>query len=159
MKKRMKILLPVESIADSRLIVEFVLNYHWPEESSFLLLTVLGGMATEEDYLRAEEAASAMLAEVAAALKSQLATNEIECRVTSGDATLEVVSAASRWKADMIVMGYRVRSDISSLLAGSVSRGVALQAPCSVAIIRPSQSGEDEDLTASDGLSATRVRV
>jgi len=132
-------------MTDADLIVDFVSNYHWPLTSQFKVIHVLGSMATEEAYLQAEEEAGKLLASVVARLATALPQAQLCSEVLSGDATYEVISAATNWHAAMIVMGYRVRSDIQGLLAGSVSRGVAVQAPCSVAIIRPYSETTESD--------------
>ena len=47
-----------------------------------------------------------------------------------------IVDEAERWGADLIVVGSHGRRGISRLLMGSVSEAVALQAHCSVEVIR-----------------------
>jgi nucleotide-binding universal stress UspA family protein len=133
----MKILLPVYSMADAKMIVDFVSNYRWPPTSDFKVMHVIGGMATEEAYLKAEEEAGKLLASVVERLQKALPQAHFESEVLSGDPAYEVVSVAGKWQASMIVMGYRVRTDIQGQLAGSVSKSVTMNAPCSVAIIRP----------------------
>jgi nucleotide-binding universal stress UspA family protein len=133
----MKILLPIYSMADAPLIVDFVSKYQWPADSSFKVIHVLGKIDTEAEYLEAEADASNLLNDVIARLKLALPLAEMCAEVISGEPTYEIITTASKWKAAMIVLGYRVRTDIQGVLAGSVSKGVAMQAPCSVAIIRP----------------------
>ena len=139
----MRILLPVDSADDNKLITDFVVNYKWPENSAFKYLHVLGSMATEDDYLKAEAASQKMLHRFAAHLKRSMPTAQVTCEVSSGDPALEIISTAGQWMADIIVMGYRVRNDVSGFLAGSVSKSVTNQAPCSVATIRPRQADPD----------------
>jgi len=139
----MKILLPVDSSDDHKLISDFVINYKWPDNSSFKFLHVLGAMATEDDYLEAEASSQKMLHRFAARLKRSIPTAHVTCEVSSGDPSLEIISTAGQWMADIIVMGYRVRNDVSGFLAGSVSKCVTNQAPCSVATIRPRQVDPD----------------
>jgi nucleotide-binding universal stress UspA family protein len=60
--------------------------------------------------------------------------------ILSGAAIYEIIQAAFQWQVDMIVMGSRSRQNIESLLIGSVAKGVVMQAPCSVVMIKPPHS-------------------
>jgi len=133
----MKILLPVFGMADSKLIVDFVKNYHWPAQTVFKLVHVLGSSANEAAVLEAQKKAAELLSELSNQLTALVPESEVTSEIISGEPTYEIIELSLKWKADMIVMGYRTRSDIQGFLAGSVSKGVVMQAPCSVAIIRP----------------------
>lgn len=133
----MKILLPVYGIADSKLIVDFVKNYHWPAQTVFKLVHVLGSNADEAAVLEAQKNAKELLSQLSLQLTVIVPESELSIEILSGEPTYEIIELSLKWKSDMIVMGYRTRSDIQGFLAGSVSKGVVMQAPCSVAIIRP----------------------
>ena len=47
-----------------------------------------------------------------------------------------ITEFAAQLGADLIVLGTRGRSRFKTLLLGSVSKGVVLQAPCSVLVVR-----------------------
>lgn len=132
----MKILLPVVSTEDSQNIVDFVIRYHWPDKSCIKILHVIGAMESEQACRDADKKANRLLKSVEQLIKKSLPEMKIDCEIISGDPTLAVIETATTWNAEMIVMGYRVKNDIKSFLVGSVSKGVAAQAPCSVAIIR-----------------------
>jgi nucleotide-binding universal stress UspA family protein len=133
----MKILLPVCGSDDGKLIVDFVSNYHWPPNASFKVIHVLGSSATEEEYAQAEREATVVVGGVTERLNAIVPASAACWEILSGAAVYEIVETASKWHADMIVMGARTRVDIESFLAGSVSKGVVMQAPCSVVVIRP----------------------
>jgi nucleotide-binding universal stress UspA family protein len=133
----MKILLPVFGMADSQLIFDFVRNYHWPSQTVFKLLHVLGSSETDTAVLEAQKKATELLSEISHKLTVLVPESEVSWEIISGAPTYEIIELSLKWKADMIVMGYRTRSDIQGFMAGSVSKGVVMQAPCSVAIIRP----------------------
>ncbi|WP_026190157.1 universal stress protein [Halomicrobium katesii] len=58
----------------------------------------------------------------------------VETMSTSGDPASEILDAASRIGADQIVLGGRKRSPLGSLLFGSVSQAVTLDAAIPVTI-------------------------
>lgn len=56
--------------------------------------------------------------------------------VTTGDAAHEIIDAARRRGADLIVTGTRSLHGLERVVLGSVSRNVLLHAPCSVVVLR-----------------------
>lgn len=63
--------------------------------------------------------------------------------VREGDVAAEILAAAERSGADLIVMGSRGRSGVTRAVLGSVARNVLLHAPCSVLIARHGAGGVD----------------
>src|SRR6185436_1828815 len=57
-------------------------------------------------------------------------------RVVEGDPRAEIVAAAKDWGADLIVLGARGLGAMRELLLGSVSLGVAREAPCPVLVCK-----------------------
>jgi nucleotide-binding universal stress UspA family protein len=135
----MKILLPVCGPIDAKLIVDFVSNYNWPPHANFKVIHVLGSSDTEIQSVKAESAGTTFVTDITERLNEVLPTASTTCEVLSGAAIYEIITSASQWQADMIVMGSRTREDIESFLAGSVAKGVVMQATCSVVIIKPPQ--------------------
>lgn len=60
----------------------------------------------------------------------------VRVRVVDGPPSAAIIRAATRARADVIVMGWRGHSAIRRLLAGSVSRNVVRAASCSVLVVR-----------------------
>ncbi len=56
--------------------------------------------------------------------------------VEEGDPVTKIVDRAADWGADLIVLGSHGLKGFDRLLLGSVSEGVARQAPCTVEIVR-----------------------
>lgn len=56
--------------------------------------------------------------------------------VAIGKPATEIVSAATEWPADLIVIGSHGRGGIKRALLGSVAEGVMRHAPCPVLIVR-----------------------
>jgi len=91
-------------------------------------------LVAEEKALAAELAGAA-----AATLGAARLRTEISIRV--GDAASEILEVARTLPADLVVVGSRGLGAIQGLLLGSVSRGVAASAPCSVLVVpEPSRS-------------------
>ncbi len=138
----MKILLPIYGTEDANLIVDFVSHYLWPPGAEFKVIHVLGSSATDQAALQAEDTANNLVSQVVQRLES-LSNAVFTAEICRGGAILEIVTMASKWHADMIVMGYRTIPTMERLISGSVSNGVVMQAPCSVAVIRPPVTLDD----------------
>ncbi|MDR3615845.1 MAG: universal stress protein [Candidatus Obscuribacterales bacterium] len=133
----MKILLPVYSSDDAKLIVDFVCNYRWPPHPSFALIHVVDDTTNDKTAGLTRSSAESLIAVLVKRLTALLPAAEISWKIVSGETVLEIVTMANNWEADMIVMGYRKRNGIHDCAIASVSKAVAMQAPCSVAIISP----------------------
>lgn len=136
----MKVLLPIDSPTDAQLVIGFVCKYQWPKDAEFKVLHVLGTSDTDEAAQTAEAEAFSLLCQMTARVERECPKAKVISEVKTGSPILEILSEASKWEADMIVMGYRSRENANPYAMGSVSNGVAVQAPCSVAIIRPSKN-------------------
>lgn len=106
----------------------------WPEGSEFRVVTV------EEPWLirpasviHNVETVQRML--VSAGLTASVAT-------LSGNPKEVILEEARKWNADLIVVGSHGRRGIRRLLLGSVSEAVAMNASCSVVVVRDSRPGE-----------------
>lgn len=56
--------------------------------------------------------------------------------VEEGDPKSKIIEQASKWKADLIVMGSHGRKGLDRFLMGSVAENVSRHASCSVEIVR-----------------------
>lgn len=61
---------------------------------------------------------------------------DITTAILTGPAEREIVKAAERWRADIIVLGSHGKGFWGRQLLGSVSTGVMHHAPCSVLVVR-----------------------
>jgi len=73
----------------------------------------------------------------------------VEVRVLEGRPATEIVAEATRFGADLIVLGARGLSSVRRLLVGSVSSEVVDHAPCPVLVAR--HGSVDRVLLATDG--------
>jgi nucleotide-binding universal stress UspA family protein len=85
--------------------------------------------ASEEEAGQAVEAARGLLARAELALSGTVLT---------GDPRRRLIEDCRDWQADLVIVGSHGRHGMDRLLLGSVSEAVAVHAPCSVEIIRPS---------------------
>lgn len=53
-----------------------------------------------------------------------------------GEPRREILEAAAKWPADVIVVGSHGRTGVHRLLLGSVSEAIVRHAPCSVEVVR-----------------------
>jgi nucleotide-binding universal stress UspA family protein len=123
-----RVLFATDGSATSMAAAQALAGRPWPEDSEFSIVTV------EEPWLirptsailninSAEEVlASAGLKATAAAL--------------SGNPKEVILEEAKKWNADLIVVGSHGRRGFKRFLLGSVSEAVAMNAPCSVVVVR-----------------------
>jgi len=83
---------------------------------------------------KARDKAAALVQRVAALLQDN--GFQVSTAVVDGDPRLAILSSATKWKPDLIVLGSHNRRGLDRFLAGSVSEAVAREAACSVEIVR-----------------------
>lgn len=109
---------------------------HVVEPPSLLAAREMGGYDARFEAVWDEETkqAGALVAEVGKALHSKglKATTAVE----HGDPTSKIIDVASKWHADLIVLGSHGRKGLQRFLLGSVSDAVARHGGCSVEIVR-----------------------
>jgi nucleotide-binding universal stress UspA family protein len=92
------------------------------------------GDAYIDDRFASKEA----LDRVRARLKESGIVYEVEQEVRGRDAAEEVVDAASRLKANLLVIGMRRRTPTGKLITGSSAQRILLDAPCPVLAVKAS---------------------
>jgi len=146
----MKVLLAVDDSKYSEAATRSVLVQANPSDTHVRVVNVIDalpnrlaetrayypGVEHENDALR--EPAEALVEKTAALLRSRgfYATGTVEW----GSPKARIIEAASKWNADLIVIGSHGRTGLERFLMGSLAEAVAHEAPCSVEIVRiPSQ--------------------
>ncbi|MEZ5941966.1 MAG: universal stress protein [Planctomycetaceae bacterium] len=71
--------------------------------------------------------------------------SSVQTELLDGHPTKEVVEAADRLGADLIVVGARGQSAVSRFFLGSVSDGIAKNAHCSVLVVRRDEAAETSE--------------
>ncbi len=102
----------------------------WPEESEFRVVSVGEPRMNDPSVARRLEAISAAAQVLTSAgLKATGAA-------LSGNAKEAILAEAQQWGADLIVVGSHGRRGFRRLLLGSISEAVAMNAHCSVVVVR-----------------------
>jgi nucleotide-binding universal stress UspA family protein len=132
----MKILIPVETVSDAKLILDFVANYHFPPKTKINIFHAIDlSNHTAQD---GEISVQVFLNQLKKKLQLFVKVADVTTTILYDHPVNAIAHLVEKWKADMVIMGYSTRShNDGNLAAGSVSRAIAAQVPCSVVIIRP----------------------
>lgn len=154
-----RVLVGTDGSSDSRAAVEAVSNRRWPIGTHILIATYGQGIAGLEHSLAAgmtgfavwggdspEQAApsdsrlSRIAAEAFGVVRGRCPGVSVSTVVRLANPRYALIDEAANWKpdgADCIFVGARGVRGFDRLLLGSVSSGVAMEAPCSVEIVHP----------------------
>jgi nucleotide-binding universal stress UspA family protein len=143
----MKILLAIDGSRFSEAAAHSVVEQTRPQAPEIRVLNVVKPLsfpATREkrgidralDAVRVAETkeAEALVTKVADELRSK--GLKVTTAVESGDPKSKIIDEASKWHADLIVVGSHGRNAMGHFLLGSVSEAIARHANCSVKIMR-----------------------
>ena len=153
----MRILLAIDDSKFSEAAVQAVIEQARPQDAEIQVLHVveppsllvareMGGYDPRLDAVWDAETkeAETLVAKVANDLRSK--GLKVTTTVEQGDPKSKILVAASKWCADLIVVGSHGRKGFGEFLLGSVSDAVARHAPCSVEIVRiPKGGGERKE--------------
>jgi nucleotide-binding universal stress UspA family protein len=148
----MKILIATDGSEYSELAVRAAATRPWPSGSELRVLTVMErsaisyvtggeyGLTISYEQIAAEirNSLESMVTTTAASLAAEGRT--VSHLVREGVAAEEIINEAKQWGADLILLGTHGRHGISRFLLGSVAERVAVHAPCSVEIVRTTQT-------------------
>jgi len=153
-RRKLKILLAIDDSKYSEAATEAVLAHARPANTEIRLLHVLEpfpvalaealGSKDFPDFTAARtklrSQVSGLLARTADRFRS--AGFVISYSLGEGDARETILDYATRWPADLVVVGSHGRKGLDRFLTGSVSEAVMRHAPCSVEIVRIGHAGE-----------------
>ena len=144
----LKILVALDGSPCSDAVVAEVGRQHWPASSTLKVVTVdpplepslLKGSPTVLDALVDQKRADASkrLAEAARRIQQGAAEANVLPQLLEGWPKEAILDEAERWGADLIIVGSHGYGPLRRFFLGSVSLTVAMNAPCSVMIVRPS---------------------
>ena len=127
-----RVLLATDGSETSMAAAEAVSRRPWPEGSEFRIVTVEEPWVIRPtNVLSNVDSAEHVMA--SAGLKATAA-------VLSGNPKEVILEEAKKWNADLIVVGSHGRRGFRRFLLGSVSEAVAMNAHCSVVVVRGSAS-------------------
>ncbi len=127
---RRRVLLATDGSETSAAAARAVAERPWPEASEFRIVSVEEPWAIKSSTLDPQEAITG--AEQVLTSAGLKATGT----VLSGNAKEVILEDARKWGADLIVVGSHGRRGFKRLLLGSVSDAVAMNAHCSVVVVR-----------------------
>lgn len=154
-KENVLIAVDLSSLAHT-IIEEVTLRRQWAESTRFQLLSVLkplfaGAQDNAIDALRkldewklTEAVTKLHLTKLADILKARFGSNRVTVELLEGPVQETIVSAASRWPADLIVTGAHGRRGMALCLLGSTSQAILSHAPCSVLVVK-TKAGRPEE--------------
>ena len=125
-----RVLLATDGSETSAAAARALAERPWPEGSEFRVVSVEEPWSLTPSRVRNLEAVSN--AEQVLASAGLKATGA----VLSGNAKKVILDEAQKWAADLIVVGSHGRRGFRRLLLGSVSEAVAMNAHCSVVVVR-----------------------
>lgn len=147
----MRILLAIDGSPSSNAAVDEVSRRPWPPESEVRVVTVLspieslpfqkashGPTAYDEILEQQGLEAAKRLNDIATGLAQRAPGLLVTPVLLEGLPKEAIIDEAERWGADLIVVGSHGYGAIRRFLLGSVSLAVALNASCSVEIVRHS---------------------
>lgn len=153
----MRVIVAIDGSPDSQEALSFLAHLTFPPDSRLILFHVveatdytvvqddyeilsLGGPGkrdlakiTQDIQHRLDQARMALLEKARKKMGPQ--TVQVET-ISPGYAADEIVKAATRFRADLVVIGSRGLTGIKRMFLGSVSNRVTRHAPCSVLVIR-----------------------
>lgn len=144
----MKVIVAIDDSPYSTNVIDAILHRKWPKDTQLKLLTVLEPICCDEDAApeaakllcelaeRRKKACSRLCERMRHRVEFALPDVVVHTEIREGIARIEIIDAAVEWSADKILIGAHGKDVCPHNLLGSVSRSVALQAPCSIEIVR-----------------------
>ncbi|HEY9715690.1 MAG TPA: universal stress protein [Chroococcales cyanobacterium] len=166
----MKVLIAIDESACSEAALTAVADRHWPDNTQFMLVSVVQPVVPEYSFscglaadvlLKAEEEQVEHMTKVveqkSKILKQLFGENSTSATVIKGHIADAIIDTAIDWDADSIVMGSHGRRGFQRFLLGSVAEKVACHAPCSVEIVKTKLSDQNGEHENSDAVEKDRA--
>jgi nucleotide-binding universal stress UspA family protein len=129
-----RVLLATDGSETSAAAARALAGRPWPEGSEFRVVSVGEPWALKPSRVRRDEQAQEAVGSAERVLAS--AGLKATGAVLSGDAKEVILDEAKKWAADLVVVGSNGRRGFKRFLLGSVSEAVAMNAHCSVVVVR-----------------------
>ncbi len=148
----MKLLLAVDSITTLDILLDEMMTRSWPSGTEARVLSIIeDGEVSLETWGEEGYGVAAVRQEmrrrgeqIAALASDRLKAIGIYAEVTvmRGNPAVLIPVAARKWSADLIFIRAHNRTDFRNWLLGSVAQSVVESAPCSVEIVRSTQTDQ-----------------
>ena len=143
------VLLPLDHSSYSAIAAEWLMKQRFSKPLSLQIVSVVPAMPENyahefnveraarllSEYQDMERAALNLLRDWRDKFNSSLGGNTATCELLYGDPREAILLAASKWPAELIVMGSHGHTGITRFLLGSVSRFISANAGCSVEVV------------------------
>lgn len=154
--KQYRIVIPVADEIFAKVMIDFLKDHTWPENTEFHLVHViepnplktpliLDEVAMKELTEDERQSGRTVLGITQRLLRAGIPEARVHAHMDEGDARMQILKLASKLPADMIVLGSHGRTGFNRFILGSVANAVAEHAPCSVCILRLSQEQIDQE--------------
>jgi nucleotide-binding universal stress UspA family protein len=139
-QRELRVLVATDGSRDARAAIVTTVHFPWPART---VVRVISARRTGAEYRRsilltALDRGAEKAAESARRTLSRR-WPEVEVAIADKTAVAGILGEAERFRADVIVVGWRGHGAVRRLLMGSVSRGVVRGARCAVLVVRQSQ--------------------
>lgn len=165
----MNVLLAVSDRFFGDALINFTCQHHNVEHAHYKFVKVVlpeekqpGGSAEDRKVFFDEEflLAKKLLEKLSLTLLKRKTDCIVSFQVLVGIPGKEVVDYATKWPADMIILGAHEQSNFERMLLGSVSTYIAEHSPCSFSIVRIANDEVlDLDLNESEVLEDLGISV
>jgi nucleotide-binding universal stress UspA family protein len=149
----MKVLIAVDESPFSEKAIDYCLHSEeWDKDTDFLIISVVQPIVGEyalgatyiESIIEAEEQIKdhrqKMIQEMIAKLQGKYGKEKVSGMTYTGFVRESILTVASSWQADLIIVGSHGRRGFSKFLLGSVAEAIAREAQCSVLIVKDALS-------------------
>lgn len=139
-QRELRVLLATDGSRDAQAAIATTLHFPWPARTHVL---VMSARRTRAEFRRsilltALDRGAEKATENARRTLSRR-WPDVEVEIADKTPVEGILGAAKRFKADVIVVGWRGHGAVRRLLMGSVSRGVVRGSTCAVLVVRRSQ--------------------
>lgn len=162
----MNVLLAIDDSSCSAAAVDAVINQCRPRDTTVRVVHVIEwpgsipmslmfceGPSAADRIVRAHDEVRRRAQELVARAVSRLTRARFKAteHVIEGVPREEILTMASAWPADAIVVGSHGRTGLNRVLLGSVSSSILRHAPCSVLVVREAARALESDVQAAAG--------
>jgi len=157
----MRVVMAMDGSADARDAVEWLVQAPLPAATHISVITAILVPAAYEALEMAWSQLRTEAEEVAEQARRRLAAHwpDTAAHVVEGEPRSVIIRAAEHEDADLIVVGARGLGAVATFLLGSVSLGVAREAPCPVLVCKGAPRAITSITVAVDGSAHARAAL